>query len=405
MLLISHNRRLLDRSVARILELKGGRIREYNGNYSDYQLTRLQALVAQRADYVASQKRLAQLEALVARLAAIAAVRTDKAHGKRLRARRSQLAREETRAVARPDLKETGVSVVLPQAGSRANVALQVVGYHRRFGDRVLFRDAHLEVACGERLALIGPNGCGKSTLLRDIVAQGDWEHPVLRVGPSLTIGYCAQHQETLAEDQTILQAFLAMGLGNRQEVLAALRGYLLHVGRSGQAGRRPVGRRTQPSAARGGGPSEGQLPDIGRTDQPHGHPLMRSDRGRAGGVWRHGLVVSHDRYLLDKVATSVVEVREQGLHRFPGGFSEYWAWRKRRESPVVAAGGVRERQPTQQPMEARIERLEHEKKDLERQVSQALQSGDQTAERRSTARLHRVVRQIDRLYEEWAGN
>ncbi|MCY4376406.1 MAG: ABC transporter C-terminal domain-containing protein, partial [Spirochaetaceae bacterium] len=92
-------------------------------------------------------------------------------------------------------------------------------------------------------------------------------------------------------------------------------------------------------------------------------------------------------------------------LHRFPGGFSEYWAWRKRRESPVVAAGGVRERQPTQQPMEARIERLEHEKQELERQVSQALQSGDRAAERRHTARLHRVVRQIDRLYEEWADN
>ena len=53
--------------------------------------------------------------------------------------------------------------------------------------------------------------------------------------------------------------------------------------------------------------------------------------------------------------------------------------------------------------MEARIERLENEKKDLERQFSQALQSGDRTAERRHTARLHRVVRQIDQLYEEWA--
>ena len=116
-------------------------------------------------------------------------------------------------------------------------------------------------------------------------------------------------------------------------------------------------------------------------------------------------LVVSHDRYLLDKVATSVVEVREQGLHRFPGGFSEYWAWRKRRESPVLAAVGGRERQPADQPLEARIERLENEKRELERQISRALQSGDQTAERRHTARLHRVVRQIDRLYEEWAGN
>ncbi len=70
-------------------------------------------------------------------------------------------------------------------------------------------------------------------------------------------------------------------------------------------------------------------------------------------------LVVSHDRYLLDKVATAVVEVRDQGLHRFPGGFSEYWAWRKGRESPVVPASDGRKRQPAEPPMEARIERLE----------------------------------------------
>ena len=71
-LLVSHNRRLLDRTVTRILELTGGRIREYRGNYTDYRLVRLQALVAQRADYVAGQKRIAQLTALVARLAAVA---------------------------------------------------------------------------------------------------------------------------------------------------------------------------------------------------------------------------------------------------------------------------------------------------------------------------------------------
>ena len=289
MLLVSHNRRLLDRTVTRILELKGGRVREYTGNYSAYQLTRLQALVAQRADYVASQKRIAQLEALVARLAAIAAVRTDKAHGKRLRARRTQLAREENRAVARPDVKDAAVSVVLPEAESRANVALQVIGYDRSFGDRVLFRDAHLEIACGERLALVGPNGCGKSTLLRDIVTHGDWEDPVLRVGPSLTIGYCAQHQETLEEEQTILEAFLAMGLGNRQAVLAALSGYLFGWDDLDKpVGALSGGERNRP-ATRRRGPAQGQLPDPGRADQPHGHPLMRGDRGRAGRLLRHG--------------------------------------------------------------------------------------------------------------------
>ena len=402
-LLVSHNRRLLDRTVTRILELKGGRVREYAGNYSDYQLTRLQGLVAQRADYVASQKRIAQLQALVARLAAIAAVRTDKAHGKRLRARRSQLAREETWAVARPAVKDAAVAVVLPEADSRANVALQVNGYDRRFGDRVLFREAHLEIACGERLALVGPNGCGKSTLLRDIVADGDWEHPVLRVGPSLTTGYCAQHQETLEEDQTILEAFLALGLGNRQAVLAALSGYLFtwddldkRIGAlsGGERNRLQLAAAVQRKAS------------FLILDEPTNHMDIPSCEAIEDALVEYSgtvLVVSHDRYLLDKVATAVVEVRDQGLHRFPGGFSEYWAWRKRRESPALPARAKRERKPADPPMEARIERLEHEKQELERQVSQALQSGDRAAERRHTARLHRVVRQIDRLYEEWA--
>ena len=309
-----------------------------------------------------------------------------------------------TWAVARPDVKDAAVSVVLPESESRANVALQVIGYQRSFGDRVLFRDAHLEIACGERLALVGPNGCGKSTLLRDIVAHGDWEHPVLRVGPSLTIGYCAQHQETLQEDQTILEAFLAMGLGNRQAVLAALSGYLF----TWDDLDKPIG------ALSGGERNRLQLAAAVQRkasflilDEPTNHMDIPSCEAIEDALVDYSgtvLVVSHDRYLLDKVATSVVEVREQGVHRFAGGFSEYWAWCRRRDSPAVPAGDARERQPAQPPMEARIERLEHEKKELERQVSQALQSGDRTAERRGTARLHRVVRQIDRLYEEWAG-
>ena len=115
-------------------------------------------------------------------------------------------------------------------------------------------------------------------------------------------------------------------------------------------------------------------------------------------------LLVSHDRYLLDSVATAVVEVRGQVLHRFVGGFSEYWAERKRRRPVAAAADGGR-RQVPEPSLEARIERLESEKVELERQVTRALQSGDRTLERRYAARLRRVVRQVERLYEQWAGN
>ena len=402
-LLVSHNRRLLDRTVTRILELTGGRIREYGGNYTDYRLARLQALVAQRADYVAAQKRIAQLTALVDRLAAVASVRSDKAYGRRLRARRTQLAREESQAVARPELREERVSLVLPQDRSRANVALQVIGYQRRFGDRVLFRDARLDISCGERVALVGPNGSGKSTLLRDIVAHGAWEHPVLRVGPSLTVGYCAQNQDTFAAEQTILDAFVDLGLGNRREVLGALRGYLftwddldkrIGVLSGGERNRLQIAAAVQRRA------------NFLILDEPTNHmdiPSCEAIEDALLAFTGTVLLVSHDRYLLDSIATAVVEVRDQGLHRFAGGFSEFWAERKRRRPVARGTAEESHREVPQQSLEGRIERLESEKVALERQVTRALQSGDRTLERRHAARLRRVVRQVERLYEEWA--
>ena len=274
-LLVSHNRRLLDRTVTRILQLKGGRIREYSGNYSDYQLTRLQGLVAQRAELrrITEEDRPARG---AGRPTGGDRSRTDRQGSRQAPASAAQSARA-GRDVGRGAARREGCCRIRGPAGCQEPGKRRVAGDRlpSALRDRVLFRDAHLEIGCGERLALVGPNGCGKTTLLRDIVAQGDWEHPVLRVGPSLTIGYCAQHQETLQEDQTILEAFLAMSLGNRQDVLAALRGYLFTWDDLDKPVGALSGRRAQPPSARRGSPAQGQLPDTGRADQPHGHPLM----------------------------------------------------------------------------------------------------------------------------------
>jgi ATP-binding cassette subfamily F protein 3 len=417
LLVVSHNRYLLDRVVDRIFELEDRRLATYEGNYSQYRLERLRRLVVQQADYVANQKRLAQLEALVARFAQIARVHPDPAWGRRLHSRTTQLAKERERAVARPTISTERISLGADVEQTRADIALQVNSYTKCFDGKPLFRDASLSIACGERVALVGPNGSGKTTFLRELVEKGRWEDRTLRIGPSLTIGYCAQHQETFDPSRTILEEFLASGAQTRQEVFAAVARFLFTW--------EDLDKRIKTLS--GGEKNRLQLARIMMLkanflilDEPTNHmdivsceAIEESLAAFPGTV----LVVSHDRYFLDKIATTIVQIEDCAFQAYHGSFTEFWARREpflaRGKGKVLTrsrqVGKVRREGRAAGPepkrvaeLERRITEHEAEKQQLETDITAAFSRGNHQEGRRLANRLAQVSCMLKELYGEW---
>ena len=414
-LIVSHNRYLLDRVVGGILELEGGRIQEYSGGYSDYRGEKLRRLISQQRDYVVNQKRLAQLEALVKRFEQIARSNSDPAWGKRLRARRSQLEREKRQAVEKPVLSRRAVNADFTTEATRSDIALQVRGYSKAFGDRQLFDGADLHIASGERVALVGPNGAGKTTLLRDIVEKGDWDSRTIRIGPSIRLGYAAQEQEVLRPERTILEEVGAGAAISSNEAFGLLRRFLFEwEDLDKRVENLSSGERNRLQLAR----LMAVRPSLLVLDEPTNHldiptreAVEEALEDYAGTI----LVVSHDRYFLDKVVDRVVELQNGKLVSFDGNFSEFWYATRALGSPVRGQVKSRERsrvrarvERAQQrdkvaSLERRIQEAEAEKLDLERQAAEAFNRGEHRRGRRLGRQMERTATLLEDLYDQWA--
>ena len=391
-LVVSHNRYLLDRVVRTIWELDSGAIKVHAGGYSDFRRNTLTRLVAQQEDYAANRKRLNRLEDLVRKFAEISRRIADPAWGKRLRARRSQLDRERRQAVERPDIDNRTMSLELSGGATKSTIALDVSGYSKSFGDTVILQDAELHIACGERVALVGPNGSGKSTLLRDIVRLGSWDNPGLRVGPSMIIGYCPQHQEVLDPELSVEETLTDLSPVGRDGAFAIISRFLFsYADLDKRVGVLSGGEKNRLQLAR----LELLKPTFLILDEPTNHldilareAIEESLEGFDGTI----LVVSHDRYFLDRIAARTVEIRDAGLVGYSGGFSEYWAARK-----VLDCSD--DRVPGLADLESEIAALEREKMDLERQATEAFSRRASGEAKKLNARIGRVQKRIDELY------
>ncbi len=224
-LVITHNRYLLDHCFDKIVHIEDKKAQEFDGNYLDYNFSLLQRKIELQELAMADEEEIKRNEEIIDRLRETASYNADAANGKTLNARVKIQERLLARQVMEPfvDMKQPKIHFSTNKVEEN-QIALSVKDYAVSF-EETLLEHVNFDVLSTDKVAIIGPNGSGKTTLFRDIV-QG--KEDTIFVNQDIEIGYLSQVQgEVLKESNTVLDEFLEMGLPTNSKV----KEYLLNYG------------------------------------------------------------------------------------------------------------------------------------------------------------------------------
>ena len=329
---VSHDRYLLDESVAQIAELARGRVRLWPGNYSAYTLARELELERQRQQYVTQQKEIERLEEAIRRFKDWAHRVVDERHIKQARNKQRQIDRMEK--IERPVLERRRIALDLRPHTRGGQRVFDLRGISVAFDDDPVLLGVDLTVLHGERVGIVGANGAGKSVLVKTLVGALEPVEGEVWVGPSIRIGYLAQDSDTLDPDLSPLETVRQAHPCSEGEAVAQLAKFLF-----------PYEQVRRPNRLLSGGErTRLQLlllmlsgANLLVLDEPTNHLDIESVETLENAIERFGgtvVAISHDRYFLDRIADRIVEVADGDARAFEGGYSE---WFERRGRPVAA--------------------------------------------------------------------
>lgn len=317
LLVITHNRYLLDHCFTKILHLENEDIKEFEGNFVAYNFSLLQAKIEQQELAIADEEEIKRNEALIERLRDISSVNAEKARGKSLKARvkiQERLLKNRTHApyvdIKKPDIE---LSTQVNQEGYEEEALLEVKDYTVAF-DEVLLEKVNFTIHATDKVALIGPNGTGKTTLMRDIVKH---QKKTIQLADHAEISYLSQIQgEVLNEENTLLEEFMEVGFSTYSEA----EDYLMDYGFTKETLSQKIG------SLSGGEKNILQIAKISYTqgnllllDEPTSHldtfsqiALEEAIQKYNGGV----LMISHDYYSIINCMDYVLLIENKTIRK-----------------------------------------------------------------------------------------
>ncbi|OVE68272.1 ABC transporter [Clostridium diolis] len=224
MLVITHNRYLLNNCFNKIIHLENHELQEFDGSYIDYNFTLLQTKIELQELSVADDEEIERNERIIKRLRDRAEVTGETAAGRYLKGKMKFLERLEARRIKRPfvEIKQPYIRLTTNNQVEE-KVALKVNNYSAGF-DEILLENVNFEIKSNDKVAIVGLNGTGKTTLLRDIFKN---DNPAIEIDSEIEVAYLSQLQgEILNESNTILEEFLDAGFKTYDDVETYISNY-----------------------------------------------------------------------------------------------------------------------------------------------------------------------------------
>lgn len=396
--MVSHDRHMLDACAKEIWEVSGRKITPYTGNYSEYQQLKADALALQERQYKWQQRYIKRILFQARRLKDMAKAYDDPGQAKRAKAMEARI--EQMEKIERPNANEHRFSASFGSAGRHGRIALEVNDFSFSYpaangeAERVIFDQADLTVEFGERVALVGPNGSGKSTFFKQLLSKASWDDPSFRLGKSVKVGEYSQfHEDAVNHEMTLIDWACHTTELYVQKASELLHRFLF----SREDLDRPIG------TLSGGEKSRLQLAKLVHEkvnflmlDEPTNHlDIQAAEQLEEMLDEFEGtlLVISHDRYFLDRLVTRVVEVKDFKLVSHDQSFTKWWEEHtalakermrnslqlaSQRQAADAGASNAAAEREARKERQREARRLEKQLKDVERKIEKAESKRDQ---------------------------
>ena len=417
LLIVSHDRYFLDKVATITLDLTKHSLDRYVGNYSSFVEQKEQKLLTEAKNYEKQQKEIAALEDFVNRNLVRASTT------KRAQSRRKQL--EKMERLDKPEAGTKSAHMTFHSDKTSGNVVLTVEDAAVGYDDQILSEPINLDIRKMNAVAIVGPNGIGKSTLIKSIVGQIPFIKGEARFGANVEVGYYDQTQSKLTPHNSVLdELWNDFKLTPEVEIRNRLGAFLF----SGDDVKKTVGMLS------GGERARLLLAKLSMEnnnflilDEPTNHLDIDSKEVLENALIDFDgtlLFVSHDRYFINRVATQVLELSEEGSTLYLGDYDYYLE--KKAELEALAAAQAeaepassteevtgndyhlqKQNQKELRKITRRIEQLEAEMEELDQKIQDITETMHSTNDAADLVQLQSDLDQLtvqqEAVMEEWA--